>query len=65
MRLQEIQGLCYWCGVNRSEGVDHLVPRSRGGSDDAANLVLCCKSCNSRKGPKTADEYRSWLAEQA
>lgn len=32
----------------------HLVPRSLGGSDDASNLVLLCRSCH-RKAPNTDD----------
>jgi HNH endonuclease len=34
--------------------IDHIVPRSRGGSDDEANLVLCCQPCNSIKGNRPA-----------
>jgi len=26
--------------------VEHVVPRSRGGEDDEANLALACRSCN-------------------
>jgi hypothetical protein len=29
--------------------VDHLIPRSLGGSDDQANLVAACVTCNRRK----------------
>ena len=29
--------------------VDHIVPRSRGGSDDEANLQSLCHACHSRK----------------
>ena len=32
--------------------VDHVVPRSKGGSHKLENLVLCCGSCNSSKGCK-------------
>jgi hypothetical protein len=31
--------------------IDHVVPRSHGGTDDPANLALCCPSCNWHKGP--------------
>lgn len=30
--------------------VEHIVPLSRQGSDDEANLALACRSCNLRKG---------------
>jgi hypothetical protein len=30
--------------------VDHIVPQASAGSDEPANLALCCKSCNLRKG---------------
>ncbi len=37
--------------------VDHIVPRSRGGTDDLGNLVLACKSCNSSKGARSVTEW--------
>jgi hypothetical protein len=40
--------------------MDHLIPVSKGGGDDAHNLVLACSSCNSRKGTKTLEEYRKY-----
>lgn len=30
--------------------VDHVVPRSRGGTDDPANLRASCPTCNMRRG---------------
>jgi hypothetical protein len=29
--------------------VEHIVPRSRGGATEAANLALSCQGCNNRK----------------
>jgi 5-methylcytosine-specific restriction endonuclease McrA len=49
---------CVYCG--RSEiafEIDHVVPRSRGGSDRVSNLVLSCHACNSAKGDQTAAEF--------
>ena len=33
---------------------DHIVPRSRGGSDRPSNLALACPTCNLKKGNRTA-----------
>lgn len=33
--------------------LDHVVPRSSGGSHDVSNLVLACGPCNSRKGDRS------------
>ncbi|PJF39248.1 MAG: HNH endonuclease [Phototrophicales bacterium] len=30
--------------------IDHIIPRSRGGTDDEGNLCLCCGRCNKFKG---------------
>jgi 5-methylcytosine-specific restriction endonuclease McrA len=30
--------------------IDHMVPQSAGGSDDADNLALACRNCNERRG---------------
>ena len=37
--------------------LDHQVPRSRGGSNRASNLVLSCHDCNVAKGNQTAAEF--------
>lgn len=46
---------------------DHVLPRSKGGSDDDFNIVLACKQCNSLKGSQypyynaNGDEIRAKL----
>lgn len=37
--------------------VEHITPRSRGGSDRVSNLTLACEPCNTRKGTQTAAEF--------
>jgi 5-methylcytosine-specific restriction endonuclease McrA len=47
------KGLCNWCKqkVKEKEAtIDHLVPRSRGGSNKRENLVMSCIDCNSKRG---------------
>lgn len=34
--------------------IEHIVPKSRGGSDDEENLWLACHSCNLFKGGQDA-----------
>ena len=46
---------CAFC-AGRAETVDHLLPRSRGGSDSWLNTVAACKKCNNRKRNRTPEE---------
>jgi 5-methylcytosine-specific restriction endonuclease McrA len=32
--------------------IDHVIPRARGGQNDASNLQLLCISCNTAKGAR-------------
>jgi hypothetical protein len=34
--------------------IEHIIPRTRGGSDDESNLWLSCSLCNRYKGSQTA-----------
>lgn len=38
--------------------LDHILPRSQQGSDEAENLATSCYPCNQRKGSRTPDEAR-------
>lgn len=40
---------CYYCGAEGHLAVDHLIPRIRGGPDEADNLIWACRACNSSK----------------
>ena len=48
---------CAYCGrENVAFELDHIVPRSRGGSDRVSNLAASCHDCNAVKGNRTASE---------
>lgn len=51
--------VCYYCGRAGRLTVDHMIPLKRGGTNDIANIVPACRSCNSRKHTRTAEEYFS------
>ena len=49
---------CVYCGdTNGPFEIDHVFPRSRGGSDSPTNLVCSCKYCNQSKCDKTPEEW--------
>ena len=49
---------CAYCGAeNVPLEIDHIVPKSRGGSDRVSNLTISCRDCNLAKGNKTAAEF--------
>jgi 5-methylcytosine-specific restriction endonuclease McrA len=41
--------LCQYCG-NDANTVDHVLPVSRGGTDEPDNLLAACTRCNSSRG---------------
>ncbi len=56
--LEKFQHRCAYCQVTDVPfEIDHQVPRSRGGSNRASNLVLSCHPCNEAKGNQTAAEF--------
>ena len=43
---------CQYCGARTSLTVDHVIPRSKGGSSGWDNIVASCAPCNRRKGDR-------------
>lgn len=75
----ELDGVwrCWYCHIELEDLVtgrgactspypelEHVVPKSRGGSNDMTNLVVACNSCNLRKGARLlselSDDWHEW-----
>lgn len=58
---------CVYCGATLEGGaclsLDHLLPRSKGGSNDATNLVTACKMCNSIRGDRPLAQWLRLVAD--
>lgn len=50
--------VCHLCGMPGADTLDHLIPRSRGGTDELENLAPAHKSCNSSRGAMSLDKWR-------
>ena len=54
-------GLCCYCRSNRATSLDHVKPRSKGGSSLRSNLLPACQECNHSKGSR---QWLEWFKEQ-
>jgi 5-methylcytosine-specific restriction endonuclease McrA len=53
--LRRDSNRCAYCSKSATT-IDHVQPKSRGGTDSWENLVACCLRCNNKKGDKTLAE---------
>ena len=61
------ESACQYCGRRRARSeltLDHVIPRSRGGSTSWENVVCSCVACNLRKGGRTPEEAGMRLLRQ-
>ncbi len=69
--------VCQYCGLDASKdfetwwhanlNIDHVVPKSHGGTDEENNLVVACRACNLYKGSapcRSLDEARKVISEK-
>lgn len=58
--LQKWNRRCVYCDVkNVPLEIEHIQPRSKGGSDRVSNLTLACKPCNQAKGNQDVRDFLS------
>ena len=56
---EQVGGLCVYCSLRPVDHLDHMVPKSRGGTGALVNLAPCCTKCGQDKGDRTIAE---WIA---
>jgi 5-methylcytosine-specific restriction endonuclease McrA len=54
---------CWWCGnpLGNEYHVDHRIPITKGGRNDAGNIVLAHRDCNMSKSDKMPWEFNGRL----
>lgn len=57
----KFENKCFKCGAADRLEFDHHIPLSKGGVLEPGNIVILCKSCNSRKRDKDPEEFYSPL----
>jgi len=66
-------GKCVYCSVevtyyskkSNSLEIDHVVPKSKGGSDDESNLACACRGCNRAKHDMSAEKFAQYRIAKA
>jgi predicted restriction endonuclease len=52
---------CAYCGSEENLTIDHITPRTKGGSDRVINVLCACHSCNQSKGHQM---WSDWYLQQ-
>lgn len=61
---QRYNGVCQICGEHfgiRDMSIEHVYPKSKGGTKDSYNVTITCKTCNCKKG--TFYPYKNYKGE--
>ena len=58
--LHKQQGKCRWCELHFQEGdlieIDHITPRSEGGTDEPSNLFALHRHCHDQRHAKEHEQ---------
>jgi diadenosine tetraphosphate (Ap4A) HIT family hydrolase/5-methylcytosine-specific restriction endonuclease McrA len=59
--LKQAKFHCELCGISadvKNLEVDHIIPKSLGGSDELSNFQALCYTCNAQKGNRDKTDFR-------
>ena len=49
---------CAYCGAKQVKlEIDHIIPKSKGGTDKVSNLTIACRECNCKKSNHSIQEF--------
>lgn len=54
--FNKTKGRCSYCGA-KAEEIDHIVPKSKGGTNSSYNLIPTCSSCNKKKSNLSLEDF--------
>ena len=54
--FNKYNGRCVYCGA-KAEEIEHIIPKSKGGTNSPHNLVIACKKCNKLKDKLSLKEF--------
>lgn len=58
--LEKFERKCVYCGeANTQLQIEHIHPKSKGGSDRLSNLTIACPQCNQNKGNQDIKDFLS------
>ena len=65
MAKPQLTKKCCYCnrefGGKIKRSVEHIIPRSKGGTNNLNNLIYCCKECNQFRQNMSFKEFRDLI----
>ena len=56
--LEKWHRKCAYCGITDTQlEIEHIIAKSKGGSNRVSNLTLSCTKCNQKKGNKPIEQF--------